>query len=65
MGDFYSFTRTLEGYEAAINKDTRMILTTDSDLFRLLKQLTPGAAQPREPQTAEAPATETAATESP
>lgn len=54
VGDFYSFTRTLEAYEAAINKDSHMILTTDSDFFRLLKQLTPGAAQPAETQPTEA-----------
>ncbi|MDG1895315.1 MAG: protease modulator HflC [Fuerstiella sp.] len=36
-GDFYNFQRTLEVYEAALAGDTRLILTTDSDLFRMLK----------------------------
>jgi modulator of FtsH protease HflC len=36
-GDFYNFQRTLEVYEAALDGDTRLILTTDSDLFRMLK----------------------------
>ena len=36
-GDFYNFQRTLEVYEKALDTNTRMILTTDSDLFRMLK----------------------------
>lgn len=36
-GDFYNFQRTLEVYEQALDADTRLILTTDSDLFRMLK----------------------------
>ena len=36
-GDFYIFQRTLEVYEAALDNNTRLILTTDSDLFRMLK----------------------------
>jgi len=40
-GDFYNFQRTLEVYEQALDSDTRLILTTDSDLFRMLKQVTP------------------------
>ncbi len=42
-GDFYNFQRTLEVYEEALDSDTRLILTTDSDLFRMLKQVTPDA----------------------
>jgi membrane protease subunit HflC len=38
-GDFYNFQRTLEVYESALDTDTRLILTTDSDLFRMLKQI--------------------------
>jgi len=40
-GDFYNFQRTLEVYEQALDSDTRLILTTDSDLFRMLKQVAP------------------------
>lgn len=29
--------KTLETYEAALNKETSVILTSDSDLFRLFK----------------------------
>jgi len=41
-GDFYNFQRTLEVYEAALGKGTRLILTTDSDLFRMLKEVSAG-----------------------
>ncbi|MCP4786535.1 MAG: protease modulator HflC [Fuerstiella sp.] len=36
-GDFYNFQRTLEVYENALDSNTRMILTTDSELLRMLK----------------------------
>ncbi len=38
-GDFYDFQRTLQVYEAAFDADSRVILTTDSELFRLLKSV--------------------------
>lgn len=40
-GDFYKFTETLKLYEAALKQDTRLILTTNSELFRLIKELAP------------------------
>lgn len=40
-GDFYTFLKTLEVYEAAMASNTQLILTTDSDLFRMLKELKP------------------------
>jgi len=36
-GEFYNFSRTLEVYKEALKGETRLILTTDSDLLRLLK----------------------------
>jgi len=36
-GEFYNFIRTLEVYTEAFGGETRLILTTDSDLLRLLK----------------------------
>ncbi len=45
-GDFYNFQRTLEVYENALDSDTRLILTTDSDLFRMLKKIS-GSAAPK------------------
>lgn len=44
-GDFYNFQRTLEVFENSLSGDTRLILTTDSDLFRMLKSVD-GAATP-------------------
>lgn len=34
---FYRFLRTLEAYRAVLTNDTTLILTTESDFFRLLK----------------------------
>jgi modulator of FtsH protease HflC len=39
--DFYAFTKTLETYKETLGRDSTLILTTDSDLFRLLKQVEP------------------------
>jgi len=38
-GDFYNFQRTLAVYEKVFDLDTRLILTTDSDLLRMLKEI--------------------------
>ena len=35
--EFYTFLRTLESYSETIGKETTLILTTDSDYFKLLK----------------------------
>jgi membrane protease subunit HflC len=35
--DFYQFVKTLETYSKTLNKDTTMVFTSDSDLFRLFK----------------------------
>ena len=40
---FYEFLRTLETYKAALTNDTTLVLTTDSDFFRLLKAVEPPA----------------------
>ena len=36
--DFYGFLKTLDTYKATLGRDATLILTTDSDLFRLLKR---------------------------
>ena len=36
--EFYAFSRTLEAYKEASNKNSTLILTTDSDYYRYLKQ---------------------------
>ncbi|MCJ9429656.1 protease modulator HflC [Kordiimonas marina] len=37
--EFYEFTRTLQSYKAIMGKDATLILTTDSDLFKFLKEM--------------------------
>jgi membrane protease subunit HflC len=39
--DFYQFIKTLETYQSTLSKDTTAVFTTDSDLFRLLKNVEP------------------------
>jgi len=42
--DFYEFLKTLDTYKATLGSDSTLVLTTDSDLFRLLKRLEKDAA---------------------
>lgn len=37
--DFYQFTKTLETYQKTLGKDSTVILTSDSELFRLFKRI--------------------------
>ena len=39
--EFYDFTRTLDVYRTVLQKDTTLILSTDSELFHLLKSAEP------------------------
>ena len=39
--DFYQFVKTLETYQKSLSKDTTVVFTTNSDLFRLLKHIEP------------------------
>ena len=41
---FYEFTRTMQSYKSIIADNTTLILSTDSDLFKFLKGMTPGGA---------------------
>ena len=36
---FYEFTRTLEAYKSVITPDSTMVMSTDSDLFKFLKDV--------------------------
>jgi membrane protease subunit HflC len=47
--DFYQFLKTLETYQSTFSKDTTVILTTDSDLFRLMKSMDGKATAPASP----------------
>jgi membrane protease subunit HflC len=38
---FYEFTRTLQAYKTIIAQNTTLVLSTDSDLFRFLKGMSP------------------------
>ena len=40
---FYEFTRTMQAYKSVIAENTTLVLTTDSDLFKFLKTMTPGS----------------------
>ena len=46
--EFYSFLKSMETYRKILNKDTSLVLSTDSDLFNLLKRSTakPSASPP-------------------
>jgi membrane protease subunit HflC len=46
---FYEFTRTMQAYQAIIAENTTLVLSTDSDLFKFLKGMSPdGAGVPLE-----------------
>ena len=38
---FYEFTRTMQAYQAIIAENTTLVLSTDSDLFKFLKGMSP------------------------
>lgn len=39
--EFYEFTRTMQSYKDIIAEDTTLVLSTESDLFKFLKGMTP------------------------
>lgn len=39
--ELYEFTRTMQSYEAMISKNTTLVLSTNSDLFKFLKGMSP------------------------
>ena len=39
--EFYEFTRTMQAYKAIISENTTLVLSTDSDLFKFLKGMSP------------------------
>ena len=45
--DFYAFLQTLDTYSKTLGSDSTVVLTTDSDFFRLLKRIDPPAAPAR------------------
>ena len=43
--EFYAFSRTLESLKASKNKNATLVLTTDSDYYRYLKEANPSATR--------------------
>jgi membrane protease subunit HflC len=43
--EFYAFLRTLESYKEKTNKNSVLILTTDSDFYQYIKKAIPGETQ--------------------
>jgi membrane protease subunit HflC len=41
---FYEFTRTMQSYKSIIAENTTLVLSTDSDLFKFLKSMTPNGS---------------------
>lgn len=58
-GEFYSFIRTLEAYKEAVGSNTRLVLTTDSEMFGLLKTIPPAPSLPPSPAADEGVTDET------
>ena len=46
---FYEFTRTMQAYQSIIGDNTTLVLSTDSELFKFLKGMTPGAGIAQHP----------------
>jgi len=45
--EFYAFSRTLENLKASKNKNATLVLTTDSDYYRYLKEANPSSTRVR------------------
>ncbi|MFQ5853875.1 MAG: protease modulator HflC, partial [Candidatus Binatia bacterium] len=45
--EFYAFSRTLEAFKEGQNKDSVLVLTTDSDYYRYLKSANPSSGKRR------------------
>ena len=41
--EFYEFTRTMQAYKSIIGENTTLMLSTDSDLFKFLKNMSPNS----------------------
>ena len=44
---FYEFTRTMQSYKSIVGENTTLVLSTDSELFKFLKGMTPGTGTAR------------------
>ena len=48
---FYEFTRTMQSYQSIIGENTTLVLSTDSELFKFLKGMTPATGIARTPSS--------------
>ena len=55
-GDLYTFLKQLEVYEKSLDNETRLILTTDSGLFQLLKDAGEAGPLPSAAESKDSPA---------
>jgi len=53
--DFYEFTRTMQAYKSMLAENTTLVLSTDSDLFQLLKGMRPGREAGASPSSGQNP----------
>jgi membrane protease subunit HflC len=44
--EFYAFLKTLETYRKVFNKDSALVLSTESDIFGLIKRAAPKKTSP-------------------
>jgi modulator of FtsH protease HflC len=49
---FYEFTRTMQSYKSIVAENTTLVLSTDSDLFKFLKGMTPNSDAVPAPRSA-------------
>ena len=52
---FYEFTRTMQSYKSIIAENTTLVLSTDSDLFKFLKGMTPNGDAVPAPRSGDNP----------
>ena len=52
---FYEFTRTMQAYKSIIAENTTLIMSTDSDIFKFLKGMSPDAKPASAPAVASRP----------
>jgi membrane protease subunit HflC len=50
---FYEFTRTMQSYKSIISENTTLVLSTNSELFKFLKDMTPDGGVGPAPRSAE------------
>ena len=39
--EFYEFTRTMQSYESILSKESTLVFSTSSDLFKFMRAMSP------------------------